>query len=489
MTNGTPFEELSERPPDLRKARRAPASMDLSLIPKLPPHSLEGEQGVIGSILLSPREAMPFCEERMPAGADTFYGLNHQLLFSTLQAMHLEGVGIDLLTLHQRLKDNGQLEATGGLAYLSGLMDAVPSAANLEYYLGIVREKFVLRRIIQTCSNAIHRVHEHEGEVDPLLTEIERDIVQIVRTRDDETTRPLKDIKESHSKFVNWAEDRHRNQGRLCGITSGLHDLDAITDGFQAGELTVIGARPGIGKSAIALEIIRAASVEAEQPVPSLFLSLEMSEPSLYRRMVASIARVSLKRMRQGTLTQKDFAQIHAACVKISRSPVKTYDGLRGVSASKAAAIIRLAARDHGTKLVVVDYLQKLRSDLKHEKRTYEVADISETLLSVARETGVALICLAQVNRESEKEKDSVPRLGHLSDSSGIEKAADLVILLHRDRTNNTGPADLIVAKQRDGETGVAHTIFLGEFCRFESAAKVEARQQPLAVENDRWPD
>lgn len=479
--------DSEENPFEKRQRRKAvPLQVD-----RLLPHSIEAEQGVLGCMILSPVDSVNYCAGRV--GERDLYDLRHQALFGVIAGMVRDGIKVDLITLQNRLRDNNQLEAVGGLAYISALQDTVPSAAVLPEYVTIVTEKAALREVIQSSTQAIELAHESEN-VDGLIAIWERKLesVRTLRRRTEETQFTA--IKDVHHPFVDWAQGRHKNKGKLCGITSGLRGLDRITDGFQAGELCVIGARPGIGKSAIGLEIIRAACVEAEEQAACMFLSLEMSKISLYRRMVASISGVSLKKMKEGDLTPANFVAMNAACARISKSPFYIKEAMQGLSASKAAGVIRQSVREHGTRLVVLDYIQKLRADEKHEKRNYEVAATSNTLLSVARETGVALICLAQVNRESERDKDSVPRLGHLADSSGLEKDADLVILLHRDRLKNTGPADLIVAKQRDGECGVCHTTFRGEICRFDPAAperEQESKQTTLPVEEHepRWPD
>src|ERR1035441_1268096 len=240
---------------DPKKARRkTSATAGTPKIDRLPPHSIEAEQGVLGCVLLSPHDCMGECIEKLKSGHEIFYDLRHQTLFQTLTEMYDEKQAIDLITLQQRLKNIQQLENVGGLAYLSSLPDAVPSAANLEYYLDIVLEKFLLRKMIQTCTGIVGRVFDYEGQVDALLDEVERDILRISEER---VTGASLTIKELVNKAISKIEEYHKNQGMLTGISTGFADFDKMTTGLHEGEMIVIAARPSVGKTSLAMKIDR----------------------------------------------------------------------------------------------------------------------------------------------------------------------------------------------------------------------------------------
>ncbi len=250
---------------DFKKGRRvrgggaAAGSLD-----RLPPHSLPAEQGVLGCILLAPVESTGLCVEKLKGGADSFYDLRHRALYEHLVAMYDAKQPVDLITLQQRLKDGGQLDSVGGITYVASLMDAVPSAANLEYYLGIVREKHLLRRMLQACTAVITRVHENEGEVDQLLDEVERDILRISEEREEGASKNIKDLV-NHA--INIIQDYHSKQGQLSGVPSGFADLDKMTHGLHGGEMIVIAGRPSMGKTSLAMNIAEHAAVVERLPV------------------------------------------------------------------------------------------------------------------------------------------------------------------------------------------------------------------------------
>ncbi|MFM7102958.1 MAG: DnaB-like helicase C-terminal domain-containing protein, partial [Verrucomicrobiota bacterium] len=292
--------------PDLRKARRQRSrEVDLTRIDRLPPHSLEAEQGVLGCILLAPNENIGLCLEKLKAGAECFYDLRHQTIFKVLVEMFDRKDAVDLITLSQRLKDSGQLEAVGGLAYLSGLQDAVPSAANLGYYLNILREKHVLRRMVSTCTGVVSRVNEFEGDVDQLLDEVERDILRISEEREEGSVRPMKDLVRG---AIDLIQEYHQRQGGLTGLGTGFTDLDRMTSGLHEGEKVVIAARPSMGKTSLAMNIAEHVAVNERLPVG--VFSLEMTAESLVMRLLCSLARVNGRAIRDGFMSEADFKRL-----------------------------------------------------------------------------------------------------------------------------------------------------------------------------------
>ena len=284
-----------------KRVRRSPAGTAPN-VDRLPPHSPECEMGVLGCVLLSPNECMGECIEKFKGGAEVFYDLRHQTIFSALAEMYDKQEAIDVITLQQRLKDKQLLEQVGGIAYLASLPDAVPSAANLSYYLDFVQEKYFLRRMIQTCTEVVGRVYDFEGEVDALMDEVERDILRISEARVESHTDTIKDLVK---KAINTIEDFHQRQGVLTGVGTGFTDLDRMTSGFHPGEMIVIAARPSMGKTSLAMNI--AEHVAIEQKLPVGVFSLEMTSESLVLRMVCSRSRVNLRSVRDGFLAERDF--------------------------------------------------------------------------------------------------------------------------------------------------------------------------------------
>ena len=479
--------EAGAAAPDLKKTRRQKtASAGPGKVDRLPPHSLEAEMGVLGCILLSPNDTLGQCIEKFKAGGDVFYDLRHRLVYELLVAMYDQKEGIDLVTLQQRLKDQNQLEAIGGLAYLASLPDAVPSAANLSYYADIVREKHLLRRMIQTCTSVVSRVYEHEGEVDALLDEVERDVLHISEERAETDTRTIKELVR---KAITTIEDFHQRQGMLTGLATGFPDFDKLTSGLRGGEMIVIAARPSMGKTSLAMNI--AEHVALEERLPVGVFSLEMTAESLVLRMLCSRSRVNLRSIRDGFLAERDFPKLTGAAGKLSGSPLFVED-------SPALSILQLRAKarrmhqQHGIKLFVVDYLQLLHSTARRaENRQQEIADISNGIKALAKELSVPVIVLSQLNREVEKERNRKPRLSDLRESGAIEQDADLVALLYKPNSgdeddgggsgvgSDSEQVNLLIAKQRNGPTGEVELTFLKGYTRFESKAKVSAEDVP----------
>jgi replicative DNA helicase len=467
--------------PDLKKRRRQAPQINLSKLDRLPPHSIEAEQGVLACVLLAPNESLGICLERLKSGAESFYDLRHQTLYQHLVEMYDTKLPIDLITVPQRLKDAGQLEAVGGLAYLSGLQDAAPSAANLSYYLDIVREKHVLRRMLQTCTAAVARVHEHEGEVDSLIDEVERDILKISQDRETTSQKGMKDLVRS---AIDLIQSYHMRAGGLTGIGTGFHDLDKMTSGLHEGEMIVIAARPSMGKTSLAMNI--AEHVVVNEGLPVGVFSLEMTADSLVMRMLCSLAHVNGKNVRDGFLAEADFKRLTAAASKMSKAALHI-DDTAGLSILQLRARARRMWQQHGCKLFIIDYLQLLHSTSRkaQDNRQQEISDISSGVKALAKELKVPIIVLSQLNREMEKDKNRKPRLSDLRESGAIEQDADLVALLYKpavedeedasvdQRPQEAIPVNLLIAKQRNGPTGDVNLSFLKGCTRFESAAKI----------------
>jgi replicative DNA helicase len=478
------------QPVDLKKPRRTPPGKNGAghAVDRLPPHSPEAEQGVLGCILLSPNDCLGECIAKLKGGMEVFYDLRHQTIFDTLAEMFDKREAIDVITLHQRLKDRQLLEQVGGLAYLSGLPDAVPSAANLMYYLDIVQQKFLLRKMIRVCTEVVGRVYDYEGEVDTLMDEVERDILRISESRVQSQTSTIKDLVK---RAINTIEDYHQRQGTLTGIGTGFTDLDRMTTGLHGGEMIVIAARPSVGKTSLAMNI--AEHVAIDQRLPVGVFSLEMTAESLVLRMLCSRSRVNLRNVREGFLAERDFPKLTGTAGKLANA-LLFIDDSSGLSILQLRAKARRMHQQYGIKLFVIDYLQLLHSTSRRaDNRQQEIADISSGIKALAKELNVPVIVLSQLNREVEREKGRPPRLSDLRESGAIEQDADLVGLLYKptkqgedeDSANEPGdseacPINLLIAKQRNGPAGEdIHLTFLKPYTRFESAAKIQPEDVP----------
>jgi replicative DNA helicase len=473
---------------DLKKARRHKnLSKDATRLDRLPPHSPEAEQGVLGCVMLSPNECMGECIEKLKdAGQQVFYDLRHQSIYEHLSAMYDAREAIDVITLQQRLKDKQLLEQIGGIAYLSQLQDSVPSAANLSYYLEIVQEKFLLRRMITTCTEVVGRVYDYEGDVEMLLDEVEKEILRINESRAQSTTSSVKELV---GKAILTVENYFGRQGTLNGLGTGFPDLDRMTDGLHGSEMIVIAARPSMGKTSLAMNIVE--HVVLEQNLPAGVFSLEMSAESLVLRMLCSIARVNLRSIREGFMSEADFPKLTSAAGRLAKAKL-LIDDSAGLSILDLRARARRMHQQHGVKLFVIDYLQLLHSTSRRsqDNRQQEIADISNGIKALAKELKVPVLVLSQLNRELEKDKSRKPRLSDLRESGAIEQDADVVGLLYKPSAGDDDdgaqaeeadglPVNLLIAKQRNGPTGDINLTFLKSYTRFESAAKVSDEDVP----------
>jgi replicative DNA helicase len=495
--------EAAAIPADLKRARRRKAAVANEPLrtDRLPPHSLEAERGVLGCVLLSPNPCMGESMESFRSNAEVFYDLRHQTIYRTLIEMFDQQQAIDLITLQQRLKDTqplderqrpqpgNQLDLVGGLAYLASLPDAVPSSANLSYYANIVYEKYLLRRLIQTCTGVIARLYEHEGEVDELMDEVEREILHIGEDRVEGGTLAMKELVHA---AIGKIESRHLTQGMLSGLPTGFADVDRLTSGLHGGEMVVIAARPSVGKTSLAMNIAEHVAVDLRQPVG--VFSLEMTAESLVMRLLCSRARVNLRSVREGFLAERDFPKLTGAAGKLSGAPL-LIDDTSGLSILQLRAKARRMAQQHGIKLFVVDYLQLLHSTARRaDNRQQEISDISNGIKALAKELRVPVIVLSQLNRDVEKRgAGEAPRLSDLRESGAIEQDADVVALLYRDTKGKDDddagrdadedalPVKLYIAKQRNGPTGEVNLTFLKSLTRFESAAKIGEEDVPIS--------
>lgn len=446
---------------------------------RLPPHSLEAEQGVLSCILQAPNESMPECIQAFRGTAEPFYDLRHRTIYERLMLMYDKKQPIDLITVQQNLKNENQLENIGGIAYLQEIIDFVASPVNLPSYAAIVREKYLLRRMIQTCIEAVQNAYEFEGEIDRLMDEVERKVLQVNQERAGDG---MLNMRELVKEVITQIEQYHDREGGLVGISTGLADLDRMTSGLKGGEMIVIAARPSMGKTSLAMNIVE--SVAIDQNIPTGVFSLEMTAQSLVMRMICSRARVSSRDIVNGFLEEADFGRLSRAAGDLSHSPMYI-DDTPGLSILQLRAKARRMAQQHGIKFIVIDYLQLLHSTAtRADNRQQEIADISNGVKALAKELNLPVIVLSQLNREFEKDKNRKPRLSDLRESGSIEQDADIVGLLYRAEKepdddgdtqvdpNQAVAVNLLIAKQRNGPTGDVYLVFRRSITRFEGRAK-----------------
>jgi replicative DNA helicase len=430
------------------------------------PWSAEAEQAVLGAMLLDQDAALRAAELVDDA---MFYREAHRRLFRAMVALVERRTVIDHITLRDELLRRGELESAGGFDYLAELVDAVPTAANLEFHARIVRDKAILRRLIETSTGIITEAYDGHSTATELLDIAESRIFKISQQRGDEGfTR----IKEMLWPTMERIETLQRSGKAITGVPSGFVDLDGLTSGFQDAELVVVAARPSMGKTAFCLNI--AANAAAEGNGVAIF-SLEMSKEALVQRMLTATARVDSHRVRQGSLRDSDFTQLARAAGLLQTYQV-WIDDTPSITLLEMRSKARRLKIDNDLKLIIVDYLQLMRSPEHSENRVQEISDISRSLKALARELEVPVIALSQLSRASEQRGgERKPILSDLRDSGAIEQDADLVIFIHRpeyyDREDESkrGLAEVMLAKNRNGPTGDVQLKFHREYTRFDS--------------------
>ena len=440
---------------------------------------------MLGSMLISPRDIIAECVEKINEAY--FYVPAHQIIYSALVELWNASQGIDLITFTQVLRDRNTLEAVGGAAAITNLFTYVPTAANVTYYLEIVRDKFILRQIISACTEGVRRSFEEQDEVNNLLDEVEKKIFAVGEDRFKGQTPTMR---EQVMEAIESIEALYANRGSITGISFGFKMLDEMTSGMHPAEMIVIAARPSMGKTAFAMNVAEHVAIESRKPVA--IFSLEMSAQQLVQRLLCSRARVNSKKVRDGFLAERDFSALTSAASKLADAQM-FIDDTAGLNILELRAKARRLKSQHDIQLVVVDYLQLLRSTSRRgqDNRQIEISEISAGLKSLAKELSIPVIVLAQLNRNPENrtgDSKGRPRLSDLRESGSIEQDADFVGLLVREeyyadtdeeRQESEGKADLIIAKQRNGPTGDVPLTFIKEYTRFEDRAR-EAVEAPM---------
>jgi replicative DNA helicase len=451
-------------------------------IHRTPPHSVEAEQGVLGSMLISPREAIAECVEKI--NEEYFYVPAHQTIYNVLVDLWNAGQAIDLITFTQVLRDRNLLESVGGAAFVTTLFTFVPTAANVQYYLEIVRDKYILREIISAATESVRRAYEEQDEVNNLLDEVEQKIFAV---GEDRFKGQMLSMKDQVMEAIESIEKLYENRGGITGLSTGFTELDRLTNGMHPGEMIVIAARPSMGKTALAMNIVEHVAVNQKLSVG--VFSLEMSSQQLVQRLLCSRAHVNLAKVRGGFLGERDFPNLTAAASKLAEARIYIDDS-SSLNILELRAKARRLKAQQDIQLIAIDYLQLVTSSSRRaqDNRQLEITEISAGLKSLAKELKIPVMVVAQLNRQPEQRSGGKPRLSDLRESGAIEQDADLVGLLLRpsfyeekeddDKADSkiveetAEEAELIIAKQRNGPIGNVPLTFFKHFTRFETRAR-----------------
>lgn len=437
---------------------------------RMPPQNIEAEQSVLGSLMIDKDAIIKVADLIAP---EDFYKDGHGKIFKAMIYLYENHEPIDILSLSNRLKEKEQLEQIGGHGYLASLANTVPTAANVVHYAKIVERKAILRKLIDNASQIISNAYDENNEVDSVLDTAEQKIFSVSQKHVRQDFTAVKPILEEAFDRI---DELSKNKGKLRGIPTGFRDLDNKLSGLQESNLIILGARPSMGKSSLAMDIARNAAVKAKMPVG--IFSLEMSKGELIDRLICSQARVDLWKMRTGNLSSTgendDFSRIGHAIGVLSEAPI-FIDDTAGLNVMEMRTMARRLQAEHGLGLIIVDYLQLIegRANANIDNRVQVVSEISRSLKGLARELRIPIIALSQLSRGVESRDDQKPKLSDLRESGSIEQDADVVMFIYREdrakkNVEKTGIANIIIAKHRNGPIGEIDLYFKEEYTSFQ---------------------
>ena len=434
----------------------------------VPPHDETAEQAVLGSMFLD-REAASVALEIL-SGED-FYRPDYRMVFEAAEELYRSASPIDVITVKNKLEEKGVFEQVGGVPFLGTLSTAVGSSVNVRHYAAIVEEKSVLRRLIRTAGSISQMSYDGKESINSIMDQAEKSIFDIMQKRHSEEFHHIRDIAVDSIEKI---EDIYRSKGKLTGVPTGFADFDAKTAGLQKSDLVLLAARPSMGKTAFALNIIQNAAIRNDVPVA--VFSLEMSREQLVNRMLCSEAMLDAQKMRTGELNDNDWEDLIRAMGPLSQAPI-FIDDTPGISPMDVRSKCRRLKAEKGLGLIVIDYLQLMSGNSKNDSRQQEISEISRNLKAIAREMEAPVIALSQLSRACEQRSDHRPMLSDLRESGAIEQDADVVAFLYRDEyyfpeTEKKNQAELIIAKQRNGPTGTVDLTWLGQYTKFGNFLK-----------------
>jgi len=447
-----------------------PRPQGAALDARLPPHSIEAEQSVLGGLML---ESTAWDQIADRVNAEDFYRHDHRLIFEAAASLIERNQPCDAVTLSEHLESKGQLDQVGGLSYIGSLARDTPTAANIKAYADIVRERSVLRQLITAGNSIVSIALEPEGRpAREIVDEAERAVFEIAE-RGSRGKVGFRAIKSILPEVVNRIDTMYNSDGKMTGISTGFKVLDDMTSGLQAGDLIVVAGRPSMGKTTLAVNIAENAALGSGKS--AAIFSMEMSSESLTLRMISSLGRINQSNLRSGKLTEEDWPRIDSAMTQLSNAKIFV-DETPALTPTEMRARARRLKRERGLDLIVVDYLQLMQVAGTKENRATEISEISRALKALAKELAVPVIALSQLNRGVEQRVEKKPVMSDLRESGAIEQDADLILLIYREEvyepnTTRKGIADIIIAKQRNGPIGDVQLTFLGQYTKFENFA------------------
>lgn len=450
---------------------------------RVPPHSLPAEKAVLGGILL----ANPLLDVVMDViKPEDFYGQGNGIVYETMIALNTRGSPIDTTLLTAELEKAGKLNAVGGLDYVLALTDTIPEAQNVKAHAGVIKETALVRRLITVCQTQAAKAFGDYGEYAKFVDETEKMIFDVCSVQTRNVVEHVKIVIERSFEAI---ASLGRSGERISGLRSGFNRVDEYTAGMHPGDLIIVAGRPGMGKTSYAMNVAVNAAFERKHKQPDLpggvaIFSLEMPKEQLTNRMLASEGRVDAGRMRTGRLTLEDFQGLTKAADTISQLPI-FLDDTAAISMMEIRAKGRRLMAEHGLCLIVIDYLQLMRAGVKTDSREQEISEISRGLKSLAKELGIPIIALSQLNRSVESRADKRPQLSDLRESGAIEQDADTIMFVYRDEvydknSDARGIAELVIGKQRAGPTGIVKVRFFNEYTRFDNLSD-EVDDEPIA--------
>ncbi|HKP99741.1 MAG TPA: replicative DNA helicase [Actinomycetes bacterium] len=434
---------------------------------RVPPHNVEAEESVLGSMLLS-KDAIAEVLELLRE--DDFYRPAHRTVFRSVLELYGHGDAVDAVTVQEELRRNGSLADIGGAPFLHTLVASVPTAANATYYARIVKEAGVLRRLIDVGTQIVQLGFETPQDTERAVDIAESLVYQVAQGRVTEDYHSLRDVLTGTLEAIERLHEDHRE---ITGVPTGFPDLDRLTSGLQPSNLIIVAARPAVGKSTLGLDVARHAAVRGS--VPTVVFSLEMSRTELVQRLMCAECTVDMQRLRTGRMEESDWTRLTRSLGKLADAPL-FIDDSPGTTMMEIRAKCRRLRQRHGLGLVVVDYLQLMQPSKRFESRQQEVSEISRSLKLLAKELEVPVIAISQLSRQPEARSDKKPMLSDLRESGALEQDADMVLFIYRDdlydpESPRKGEADLILSKHRNGPTDTVTVTFQGQYSRFAPMA------------------
>ena len=441
---------------------------------KIPPHNIEAEMATLGAMLLDD-QVIPQVLELIDK--DSFYKQEHSAIFESIVFLFDVRKKTDILTVSEELSKRKLLDKMGGSTYLATLADFVPTAANVEHYARIVKEKNILRSLISSATNIVSSAYREEEGVSSILDKAERVIFEISDRRIEGGYVHIKDVIKDGIELI---ESLYHKKSHVTGIPSGFKDFDTKTAGFQKGDLVVVAGRPSMGKSAFMVSIAEHIAVEEKMPVG--IFSLEMAKEQIMQRFLCSQAKVDMHKVRTGFLAPSDWPLLTAAASLLSEAPI-FIDDSPAMNIFELRAKARRLKAHHDIQMLIVDYMQLIRGVRRGESRQQEISDISQSLKALSKELSIPLIAVSQLSRAVESREGNRPKLSDLRESGAIEQDADVVVLLFREEyynptEANKGVAEAIIAKQRNGPTGSVHLSFLREYMKFADLFQMNVAEE-----------